>query len=142
MNYGIHRKRFQVLPGGERIVCVRIRKKGWELFEKALASWERNINAIAEFTKWDYVQIAPLISIKQNWTGNDGMQAWRYQGTGYTIPDYCRQIKRSPEAWVINQIRSKRELSISNLEEIAPFVIFHQEKIRILLDFKQTMTFL
>ena len=48
---------------------------------------------------YDYVQIIPKASYKAFSMGNDGAQAFRYKGTGWTFPDHCRQQGGCPEIW-------------------------------------------
>lgn len=128
MSGGIRRKPFQVLPeSGAKITCVQINDSGQreeEWFAQSFQTWFKNSNpVVTEYDQWDFVLVVPLSSVRQFWSSNDGMQAWRNKVTGMVIPDHCRQTGGCPEVWTASDVKGKKELQISNLREIEPYVI-------------------
>jgi len=74
------------------------------------------------FEDYDYVQLVPQSSYDLYFSGNDGTQAWRHRKSGWTIPDYCRQVSGYPEMW--NKTR-KKNLEISKDSPVFDFLIVH-----------------
>jgi hypothetical protein len=133
MGHGIRRKPYQVLPGrGIKVTCVQINDHGFnteEWFEESFQNWYRNSNPVAtSYKEWDFVLVIPLISVRSYWAGNDGMQAWRNRKTGQLIPDHCRQTGGCPEVWNSSDVRGKKELEISNLQEVEEYVVVEHSK--------------
>jgi len=147
--HGFRRKPFQVLPeSGVRINCVQINDENQanrDWWWKSVAAWRDRIpDALrgVSFSMWDYVLVVPHLSVRSFWCGNDGMQAWRYRGTGlsgeyagtwagYVVPDFCRQEGGCPEMWNGEaDVKGKAELVIKNLKEIEPMVVIdHQQQV-------------
>ena len=129
MTSGICRRPYQILPtSGAKITCVEINDHGFakhEWFVESMKGWPRPPNELinGKYQEWDFVLVLPWISVRSYWAGNDGMQAWRHRRTGYVVPDHCRQTGGCPEVWNISEVKGKRELKITNLEEIEEFVV-------------------
>ena len=146
MSHGFSRRPYQVLPESrEKITCVQINDHGfathdwfmesiggWQMpngffgFELSIymekGSWDRWVRR-----DWDFVLVAPLISVRTFWAGNDGMQAWRHRRSGYVVPDHCRQTGGCPEIWNSSDIKGKRELKIANLGEVESYVVLNHK---------------
>jgi len=135
MAHGIRRQAFQVLPAsGERITCVQYGDNNQatkEWWERSLIPWKRMHLAIpahgANFREWKFVLIAPLKTVQECWSANDGMMAWM-DISGYVVPDLCRQEGGCPEVWHVDSVRKKRELRIANLAEIEEYVVMPDHK--------------
>lgn len=82
----------------------------------------RTIAPSTRFEDYDYVQLVPRSSYSKYCSGNDGAQGWRHRKSGWTIPDYCRQINGYPEMWVTTR---KRNLEISKDSPALDFLIIH-----------------
>jgi hypothetical protein len=135
MSHGIRRKPFQVLPGGAKVTCVEINDHGFkteEWFTQSMQGWPLPMGLIdSTMDDWDFVLVVPLISVREYWCGNDGMQAWRHKKTGYVVPDHCRQTGGCPEVWNKEDVRGKKELEIRNLAEVEEFVVLdHSSRAR------------
>lgn len=76
-------------------------KRGW--FEVSLAYYTDGAPSLS-MDDYDYVQIVPCSVYYAYYSGNGGAQAFRHRESGWTFPDYCRQLGGCPEMWV----RSKR----------------------------------
>ena len=135
MRHGIDRRSSQVLPAsGVKITCVQYKDDNQatqEWWERSLIPWKRMHLAIpahgANFREWKFVLIAPLKTVQECWSSNDGMTAWM-DISGYVVPDLCRQEGGCPEVWHIDSFRGKRELQISNLAEIEEFVVIEHRR--------------
>jgi len=130
MGHGIRRQRWQVLPkSGARICCVQINDHQFndqDWWRESLLLWQEIPDHLRAFKKkeWDFVLVVPLSSVRDCWCGNDGMQAWRLKRNGYVVPDRCRQEGGCPEMWNTEaDVSRKKELEISNLEEIEEYVV-------------------
>ena len=146
MTHGFRRKPFQLLPGGTKITCVEINdenqaEKDW--WWRSVSAWGTRLPDALRgmpFSMYDYVLVVPLQSVRSFFSGNDGMQAWRYRGTGlkppysgtwagYVIPDFCRQEGGCPEMWNGEaDIKGKPELLIKNLKEIETYVVIDHRR--------------
>jgi hypothetical protein len=74
---------------------------------------------------WDYIQVVPMEDWRTLWSGNAGMQGWRHKQTGYTIPDYCRLSRGTPEMWEKERHKYRRQVIITNLRKNRPYIIVH-----------------
>lgn len=142
MSYGVKRGPFQTLPGGDRVNCVEIKDDNFadhEWFMRSIEYWPLPKHLEVYWEKgscdkwvrkdWDFVLVVPWISVRSYWSSNDGMQAWRHRKTGYVVPDHCRQTGGCPEVWTSGDIHGKRELRISNLEEIEELVVVRRDQV-------------
>lgn len=140
MSHGIRRRTFQVLPAsGEKITCVQYGEDNQatrEWWEQSLNLWKKALRMVppgpvihgAPFKEWRFVLLAPLRTVKECWSANDGMTAWMHR-SGYVIPDLCRQEGGCPEVWHIDSIRRKRELQIANLAEIEEYIVLDHKQV-------------
>lgn len=130
--HGIRRKPFQILPSsGAKVTCVEINDHGFkteEWFSQSMENWPLPTGLIdSKMEEWDFVLVVPLISVREYWCSNDGMQAWRHKTTGYVVPDHCRQTGGCPELWNTSDVKGKRELKIVNLAEVEEHVVLEHK---------------
>lgn len=78
-----------------------------------------------DYTAWEYVQVVDRNSLNSWWSGNDGSQGWRHKETGYTIPDYCRQVGGCPEIWTKVQMELSEPVIIAHGSPIIDYMKVH-----------------
>jgi len=92
-----------------------------EWFEMSIRAF-KDIAPSLEFEDFDFVQLVPRCSYRRYFSGNDGAQGWRHRRSGWTIPDYCRQVGGCPEMWTRTK---KRNLEIPGASPILCYMLVH-----------------
>lgn len=145
MSHGYRRTNYQILPESKARICCTVHDDpdfgSADWFASSISGWPQH-NALvdtylhlldrgdrAAMRDWDFVLVVPWISVRDFWSANDGMQAWRHKRTGYVVPDHCRQTGGCPEVWNSSNLKGQKELKILNLEEIEEYVVLEHGKV-------------